>query len=396
MPSLKIIVYICSFLFVCSNAIALPTVSITEVDEEAAEAGQATGSFTVTRTGDENPGQILQVYFSFVPSPEGLDFNFSAGLGYHNPTTRSIPIPANQLSATVTITPVRDNLIEGLETLEIALSASSAYTLEGLSEVSIEITDDVAEVRISAIDADAAEAGQDPGSFTVTRSDNGNTGAALPVYFSFLPSPEGLDFSFSAGLGYHNPTTRHVTIPAGEFSTTVIVTPVRDNLIEGLETLDITLNDSDTHTLGDPAQASIEITDDVAEVRISAIDADAAEAGQDPGSFTVTRSDNGNTGVALPVYFSFVPSPEGLDFNFSAGLGYHNPTTRHVTIPAGEFSIMVTITPVMDSNEEEGDEIIVIQLLDRSTHTLGTPKTAEITIADFVNLVFKDSFEDQQ
>ena len=395
MPGLKIIVYICAFLFVCSNAIALPTVSITAVDEEAAEAGQAPGSFTVTRTGDENPGQILQVYFTFGPSHEGPDFIFSAGLGYIGATTRHVTIPANDFSATVIVTPVRDNLIEGIETLEITLSDRNTHTLGDPAQASIEITDDVAEVRISAIDADAAEAGQDPGSFTVTRSDNGNTAAALPVYFTFGPSHEGPDFIFSAGLGYIGATTRHVTIPANDFSATVIVTPVRDNLIEGIETLEITLSDRNTHTLGDPAQASIEITDDVAEVRISAIDADAAEAGQDPGSFTVTRSDNGNTAAALPVYFTFGPSHEGPDFIFSAGLGYIGATTRHVTIPANEFSATVTITPVMDSDEEEGDEVVVFNLSDRNTHTLGTPKMAEITIANFVDLVFKDSFEDQ-
>ena len=128
-------------------------------------------------------------------------------------------------------------------------------------------------------------------------------------------------------------------------------------------------------------------------VSITEVDEEAAEAGQVTGSFTVTRTGDENPEQILQVYFIFGPSAEGQDFNFSAGLGYHNATTRHVTIPANEFSATVTITPIMDSNEEEGDEIVVINLSDRITHTLGTPKTAEITIADFVNLVFKDSFE---
>ena len=55
----------------------------------------------------------------------------------------------------------------------------------------------------------------------------------------------------------------------------------------------------------------------------------------------------------------------------------------------------MTITPRLDSNEEEGDEIVKFQLIGQNTHMLGSPTYAEITIADFINLVFKDSFEDQ-
>ncbi len=215
------------------------------------------------------------------------------------------------------------------------------------------------------------------------------------MYFDFVYPPTGTDFDFSVGLGYIGPTSRYVSIPAGQSSATVTVTPRQDNLIEGLETVEITLVDRNTHTLGSPAAASIEIADDVAEVHISAIDPAAAEAGQDPGSFTVTRTDNGNKAIPLHVYFDFVlPSPE-WDFDFSAGLGYVGQYSRYITIPGGQFSATVTVTPKRDSNEEEGDEIVLFQLVSQNSYTLGTPTQAEITIADFVDLVFKNSFEDQ-
>jgi len=250
-------------------------------------------------------------------------------------------------------------------------------------------------VNISAIDSSAAEAGQDPGSFTVTRTDDGSLGQALNVVFDFVLPPTGVDFDFQAGLGYVGVDSRHVTIPAGQLSATVTITPRRDNLIEGPETVEITLVSVNTHTLGSPAEASIEISDDVAEVNISAIDPDAAEAGQDPGSFTVTRSDNGNTAIPLNVVFDFVLPPTGVDFDFQAGLGYVGVGSRHVAIPAGQLSATVIITPRRDSNEEEGDEIVLFQLVSQNSYTLGTPTQAEITIADFVDLVFKNSFEDQ-
>jgi len=104
-----------------------------------------------------------------------------------------------------------------------------------------------------------------------------------------------------------------------------------------------------TYTLGSPTGASFEITDDVAEVHISAIDPAMAEAGQDPGSFTVTRTDHGNKGINLLVYFDFVNPPTGTDYDFGAGLGYVDGDTRYITIPAGESSASVTITPRLDS-----------------------------------------------
>ncbi|MFC1797413.1 hypothetical protein ACFL1V_10010, partial [Pseudomonadota bacterium] len=66
----------------------------------------------------------------------------------------------------------------------------------------------------------------------------------------------------------------------------------------------------------------------------------------------------------------------------------------HVTIAANQSSATVTITPRLDSNEEEGDEIVIFQLVSNNTYTLGIPNQANITITDFTNVVFKNGFED--
>ncbi|MFC1695452.1 hypothetical protein ACFL1C_04935, partial [Pseudomonadota bacterium] len=64
------------------------------------------------------------------------------------------------------------------------------------------------------------------------------------------------------------------------------------------------------------------------------------------------------------------------------------------TIPANQTSATVTLTPVTDSNEEEGDETAEFTLVsDGSTYTVGSPTFGIITIADFTELVFRDGFE---
>jgi len=116
MVNLRFLFRMCVLFSLCGNAFALPTVNISEADSEAAEAGQDTASFTVTRTDDGTLGQNLNVYFDFVNPPTGTDYDFGAGLGYVDGDTRYITIPAGESSASVTITPRLDNLIEGTNT----------------------------------------------------------------------------------------------------------------------------------------------------------------------------------------------------------------------------------------------------------------------------------------
>ncbi|MFC1695217.1 hypothetical protein ACFL1C_03720, partial [Pseudomonadota bacterium] len=165
------------------TALALPTVTLTLDDGAAAEAGQDPGSFTVTRTNDDNPGQALNVrVLRTGDAAINSDYSISPFTFIIQPNTYQVTIPANRISATVTLTPVTDNLIEGTETAEFTLVGDgTTYTVGADTDASIDITDDVAEVILTLDDGAAAEAGQDPGSFTLTRTSNGKLDAALNV-----------------------------------------------------------------------------------------------------------------------------------------------------------------------------------------------------------------------
>src|SRR5439155_7167503 len=78
-------------------------------------------------------------------------------------------------------------------------------------------------VIVTASDANAAEASQDPGVFTVTRNKSKN--APLTVTYT-------LGGSATNGIDY-NTLSRSVTIPAGSTTATVTVTPVDDPQAEG-------------------------------------------------------------------------------------------------------------------------------------------------------------------
>ena len=212
-------------------------------------------------------------------------------------------------------------------------------------------------VTVVATDAAAAEAGQDPGTFTITRA--GATTAALDVQYSVGGSAtSGADYAALTGA---------VTIAAGQSSATVTVTPVDDADFEGDETV---VADADRQCGVQrgrrPGTATVTIADnDVPTVTIAATDAAASETGPDAGTFTVTRT--GATTASLNVQYSVGgTATSGADYAALTGT---------VTIAAGQASATVTVTPVNDA-EFEGDETVGLTLTANAAYSVGTSEDA--------------------
>jgi len=157
-----------------SLVIAIPTVELKLDEGSAAELGQVTGSFTVTRTDDGNLANWIDVWLD-VTGTAVVDADYSRpGLDHRGGSNFSVRIPAGDLARTITLTPVLDNIIESEEFISIQLQEIlEDYTAPVLNTIEIAIADDVAVVSLKLEDGDMAELGQDPGSFTVTRSNNG-------------------------------------------------------------------------------------------------------------------------------------------------------------------------------------------------------------------------------
>jgi uncharacterized protein (DUF486 family) len=248
---------------------AQPTVTLSILDNQAAESDLNTASFSVTRTDDADTTQPLNVFLQRGGSATiGADYTTVNLIGYSG-DTYYVQIPANQLSQTVTLTPVRDNVIEAVEsvafTLAAPLSAGHDYTIDAPSQGQMTITDDVTEVTLTVNDATAAEAGQDPASFTVTRSSNGNVAAPLNVFLQRSGSATiGADYSTVNLIGYSG-DTYYLQIPANQLSQTVTLTPVLDEIEEGDETVIFTvqgpLSAGHDYTNGIPAQGEMSIRD---------------------------------------------------------------------------------------------------------------------------------------
>jgi spore coat protein U-like protein len=87
-----------------------PTVTLTATDDTASEAEPDSGTFTFTRAGSTTAS--LDVLYSI----SGTATN---GTDYSPTLSGSVTIPAGQASATVTITPSQDNLVESAETVDL-------------------------------------------------------------------------------------------------------------------------------------------------------------------------------------------------------------------------------------------------------------------------------------
>ncbi|MBI3855438.1 MAG: hypothetical protein HY293_07080, partial [Planctomycetes bacterium] len=107
-------------------------------------------------------------------------------------------------------------------------------------------------VNLAATDATASEAGGNTGTFTITRT--GSTSAALDVFFT-------VSGTASAPADYAT-LTSPVTLPAGQASVTLTVTPVNDAIAEGVETVIVTITATATYTIEAPGNATVTIDDD--------------------------------------------------------------------------------------------------------------------------------------
>jgi uncharacterized protein YjiK len=109
-------------------------------------------------------------------------------------------------------------------------------------------------VTITAPDANASETGSNTGTFRFTRT--GSTVGALAVNYVVATGAGQADSG-----DYMPALTGVVTIPSGQSSADIIITPVDDSLFEGPETVTLTLFDTGSYDVGSPLTATVTIAD---------------------------------------------------------------------------------------------------------------------------------------
>lgn len=116
-----------------------------------------------------------------------------------------------------------------------------------------------------------------------------------------------------------------------------------------------------------------------ATVTVSVPDNGATEGtpASDTGTYTISRT--GATTDALTVNFSMTGTATvATDYGITAG---GSPVTTSAQIQAGQQSLNITLTPV-DDLSGEGNETAIFTVTSGNGYSVGTPSSAEVTIAD--------------
>lgn len=119
--------------YVLFGRASLTAVSLAAISPTISEASNSNDIFTFTRAGDTSTA-LTVAYTLTGTGTAGDDYVALSG---------TLDIPAGQTSATLTLTPKNDNLVEGDESVIVSLSASAAYTIDSsASTATVTINDD--------------------------------------------------------------------------------------------------------------------------------------------------------------------------------------------------------------------------------------------------------------
>ena len=348
---------------------AQTTFTYTIIDNDSPPALPSVGFSAATSSALENSGTATIAATLSAPATTNVTVNYAVTGGTATAGTDYTLAPGTLTFApgetvkTFTIALIDDTIVEPSETIIIALSSPAGAILGSLNTHTFTILDDdFPTVNIVATDPNAAESG-DTGTFTITRA--GSLVGALTVNFTRSgTATSGSDYIAIASPG-------SVTIPDGQPSATITVTPIQDTINEGSETVILTLTASANYTLGASTTATVTIADDDrSTVTIVANIPNASETPGNPGQFTVTRT--APTTSALTVNLTIAgTATNGTDYTTI-------PST--VIIAAGQTSAVINVLPI-DDLLVEGPEQVTISL-NTGSYDIGASNFANVTIAD--------------
>ncbi|MEO1010021.1 MAG: gliding motility-associated C-terminal domain-containing protein [Bacteroidota bacterium] len=228
-------------------------------------------------------------------------------------------------------------------------------------------------VSITALDNEASEVDTGPADNATFRVSKVLIAGEITVNYAVSGSAmEGLDFSALTGT---------LVLPAPEdgFADITIVA-INDALVEGPETITITLSAGPGYAINPgAAAASANITDnDKGSVSISVNDGDAGEPSNN-GSYTIDLGAVNNTAADIVIDIAVggaSTATSGSDFA---------PYTPTISIPVGDQTFVLPLV-VLDDTDIDPGEVVRIRLDDTSNTTLfpidGLNDRADIVIQD--------------
>ncbi|WP_185096823.1 Calx-beta domain-containing protein [Chitinophaga barathri] len=351
------------------NTPANMTLRITKT-RDGAEPGTG-GAFSIGLPDGIATSEDIQVTYTIAGSAAaGTDYEALSG---------TVTIPAGQNSVSVPVNVTDDQVIEPLETVILTLTGgtSTSFSFPGTASATVNIADDEgipANLVLNVANSgDAAEPATD-GSFIISLPGGITSSADITVNYTVGGiATAGTDYSALSGS---------VIIPAGQNSVAVPVIVTDDQLIEGDETVILTITGGTTTGLtltpGMNGSATMNIADDdIANLNlVVAASTPAASEPATSGVFTISL-ESGKIPVAdITVNYTIAGTATGADYTALNGT---------VVIPAGSSSVTVPVN-VQDDDLIEPAETVILTLSGGAsssiTYTVGTANAGTVTISD--------------
>jgi hypothetical protein len=194
----------------------------------------------------------------------------------------------------------------------------------------------------------------------------------LPVRFTIGgTASNGVDYTYVNGSA---------TIPASQGYTNIDITPIADSLVEGVETVTITLGQSNTYLIApDNITTSISIEDSSTFVGLGWL-ANAVEPDGPPtvaaqvGTLQFFRNDERNLYPPMRVYYTVSgTASNGVDYTL---------LTNSLVFPQDIGTVYLDVNP-LDDSVLEGTETVTVTLVATNTYVVNTNSfTQTVFIAD--------------
>lgn len=232
---------------------ASTTIQITDVD-----APPQVSLSTATQTVNENVGLVTVTVNLSASVGQDVTVPFTVGgtaLSSEDFTASASPlvIPAGQTAGTITITVADDAAIEGNETVIVTLGTPTNATLGATTIDTITITDNDTFVPTVSLSVPTQSVIENSGTGTLTVNLSGAADSEVTIPFSVSGTAlNGTDYTISGSP---------LVIAAGLTTGTITLNLVDDSLIEGNETVIVTLGVPTNATLGATTTQTVTITD---------------------------------------------------------------------------------------------------------------------------------------
>ncbi len=348
--------------------ILTPAATVTITDDDLATLSIAA---TTSPAGEDATDGLLTItttkqFASSVTVDITVSGTATAGTDYATIGT-SVVFPANQNTVTIPIDVTADDLVEGDETVVVTMTGTdnAAVTISATDEATVTITDDdLATLSIAATTSPAGEDATD-GLLTITTTKQFASSVTVDITVSGTAT---------AGTDYATIGTS-VVFPANQNTVTIPIDVTADDLVEGDETVVVTMTGTDNAavTISATDEATVTITDDdLATLSIAATISPAGEDATD-GLLTITTTKQFASSVTVDITVSGTAT---------AGTDYATIGTS-VVFPANQNTVTIPIDVTAD-DLVEGDETVVVTMTgtDNAAVTISATEEATVTIAD--------------